>query len=290
MNHTTIPWVKNPNGTQGYTTNPITGCRNHDDGLCRGGGFPCYAHKLANGRVKNLYLEGGPCEYMSTNAEYNPFYPRLWPNRLHIPRSKTPRGIFPCDMSDLFGIGIPEEWTRAVLDECQRHPDDRFYLLTKQPQNLPKFSPFPDNCWPGVTATNEHMSAAGLGWLRDIEAKVKFMSLEPLLSWCEYHHPPWALWFEEIHWLIIGACTGTKADMEALVARYPALTLMPFGKKWTAQPRIEWVQEIIAAADATGIPVFLKDNLKPLLKWPVEYKFAFAVDRGCYHIRQEMPK
>ncbi|GAH56543.1 unnamed protein product [marine sediment metagenome] len=29
-------------------------------------------------------------------------------------------------------------------------------------------------------------------------------------------------------------------------------------------PRIEWVEEIIGAADKAGVPVFLKDNLRPL--------------------------
>ena len=48
MNRTTIEWVKNPDGTQGYTWNPITGCLN---------GCPyCYARKLANGRLKQRYL------------------------------------------------------------------------------------------------------------------------------------------------------------------------------------------------------------------------------------------
>ncbi|GAI24026.1 unnamed protein product, partial [marine sediment metagenome] len=38
-----------------YTLNQFTGCLNHTDGLCKGGGFPCYAHKIAN-RFKERYL------------------------------------------------------------------------------------------------------------------------------------------------------------------------------------------------------------------------------------------
>jgi len=30
-------------------------------------------------------------------------------------------------------------------------------------------------------------------------------------------------------------------------------------------PKIEWVQEIVDAADKAGIPVFLKENLAPLI-------------------------
>ena len=41
------------------------------------------------------------------------------------------------------------------------------------------------------------------------------------------------------------------------------------------QTKIEWVQEIVKAADKAGIPVFQKDNLAPLL--------------GKDNLRQEMP-
>ena len=57
MNKTSIDWVKNPDGSQGYTLNPITGCGNHTpEGLCLGGMFPCYAYRLANTRLKERYL------------------------------------------------------------------------------------------------------------------------------------------------------------------------------------------------------------------------------------------
>lgn len=48
MNKTSIEWAKNPDGTQGYTWNPVTGCLN--------GCEYCYARKLANGRLKSRYL------------------------------------------------------------------------------------------------------------------------------------------------------------------------------------------------------------------------------------------
>ena len=31
-------------------------------------------------------------------------------------------------------------------------------------------------------------------------------------------------------------------------------------------PRIEWVKEIVRACDKAGVPVFLKDNLMPLME------------------------
>ncbi len=92
------------------------------------------------------------------------------------------KGIFACDMSDLFGIGIPEKWIREVITECQLYPWHRFYLLTKQPQNLPQWSPFPENCYVGVSVTRNSQLDNALKYLKQIQATVKFISFEPLLE------------------------------------------------------------------------------------------------------------
>ncbi len=57
----------------------------------------------------------------------------------------------------------------------------------------------------------------------------------------------------------------------------------------TVMPEIEWVQEIVEACDKAGIPVFLKNNLKPLIdKVPDEIFPLFVNDEG--QLRQEMPQ
>ena len=312
MNKTSIEWVRNPDGSQGYTWNPITGCLNHDNGLCKGGGFPCYAYKLANGRVKPLYLANHnippavPSEPFMVNegmihtspiyssvAQVDPFYPRFWEERLYHAWDGKPKGIFVCDMGDLFGIGIPEEWTNKVLNLCRLHEQNRYYLLTKQPQNLIKFSPFPDNCWVGVTATKFEAVIEATKWLHGVEASVKYLSLEPLLDWQTYNEKdlPWRLWKHAgINQLIIGACTGTLTDIVRLCDKYPDLAGVRYGNKWTAQPSIEWVKEIVEAADKTGIPVFLKDNLEPLLDSALTIREREELRIGLPgNIRQELP-
>jgi protein gp37 len=161
-------------------------------------------------------------------------------------------------MSDLFGIGIPEEWTDNVLYAIKKCPTWRFYLLTKQPQNLPKWSPFPDNCWVGVTACNAKMAEEAGFWLWEVKARVKFISFEPLL---ERIQPHFADYLSEdvdgIKWVIIGAQT-----------------------KPYKPPRKEWIDEIVDAADRAKIPVFLKDNLRPALQ---------SVYGKELPMRQEMP-
>ena len=267
MNKTQIEWALNPDGSPGYTWNPITGCLNGCD--------YCYARKLANTRLRGRYLaneniavpddvmEKYRVEELLINAEYDPFYPRFWEDRFKIMKKRYWRlisgrmkpqkklGIFTCDMSDLFGIGIPEEWTRRVLDAIRVNAFDRFYLLTKQPQNLIKFSPFPDNAWPGVTTTDVKMFITAINWLDEIEAKVKYISFEPLLGRIPINGE--ALRIAGIKWVIIGAQT-----------------------KPTVYPKNAWVREIEDACDKAGIPVFEKNNLYP---------------PGFRHLlRQELPK
>ncbi len=276
MNKTKIEWCE-------YTLNPITGCLNHINGLCKGGDFPCYAYKLAHGRLKQRYLantnlalnaKGGVFKLIiggrttaGRKGDYaDPFYPRLWPHRFTVKGIPKGSRIFLNDMSDWVGIGIPEEWTQKVLDFIRANPDYTFLTLTKQPQNLPKFSPFPENCWVGVTATNGHHFVNALDNLVHVKAPVQFISFEPLLDW---HIESWLIEDlksqPEIKWLIIGQQTPISAK---------------------TQPQIEWVQEIVEAADKAGIPVFLKGNLRSLFTrilptWAAD-------DYGT--LRQEFPK
>jgi len=297
MQKTSIEWVKNPDGTQGYTWNPITGCLN---------GCPyCYARKLANGRLRSRYLANRNIA-IPKNAHFemmkgvsgeppayeDPFYPRFWAERLIEPVNKlrrwgrnksvfnaqSPKGIFVCDMSDLFGIGIPNEWTRRVLDKLQYAKQHRFYLLTKQPQNLVKFSPFPDNCWVGVTVTGENPKLSSLfnalDALDDIQCKVRYLSFEPLLG--DFHEPL----LGDFH---------IAADLDIILGGSVDWLIIGAQTKPYKPPKIEWVEEIVGAADLAGIPVFLKDNLLELL--PI--KPPFFIDPGpgkTAHYRQEMPE
>lgn len=258
MNKTNIEWVKNPDGTQGYTWNPITGCLN--------GCEYCYARQLANTRLRHIYLRGLPADDTD-----DPFAPRLWPERLNISQGQglfsapssvawqSGKGIFVCSMGDLFGNGVPLQWTEQVLGVINANPQHRFYLLTKQPQNIRHFLPLPDNCWVGITLTHEDQYGE---WIHDvmisIKTPIKFISFEPLLGRIRGDIPEWC------DWVIIGAQT-----------------------KPSAPPKIEWVQEITEAADAARTPVFYKNNLEGCLfcnKWDGDY---FWLKNAA--MRQEVP-
>jgi len=241
MNKTKIQWVKNPDGTQGHTWNPITGCLN-------GCGY-CYARKLANGRLRERYLANQniaiPKNLLIKNEMYHdPFYPRFWPGRMpphtyhKMDWKGVPIGIFVCDMGELFGDWIPHDWQAEIFDVILNNPWHRFYLLTKQPQNLVKFSPFPQNCWVGATATNQAMYDSAVYWLNQIDAKVKYISIEPLLS--PIHLPNYC----DVDWLIIGCQT-----------------------KPLKVPEFDVVMDIVNVADRVGTPVFIKPPLSDIMNY-----------------------
>ena len=267
MKKTMIEWVKNPDGTQGYSWNPITGCRN--------GCSYCYARKLANGRLKSRYLANTNVVYKGSFHDLavspiltDPFYPREWfDRRERFLESKKPKGVFVCDMSDLFGIGIPESWTQCVLETIKVCPEHRFYLLTKQPQNLIKWSPFPDNCWVGVSATDNEMAFNASCNLILVEARIKYISFEPLLG--RIGPAVLDLLTKQIKWVIIGAQT-------------------PHSIK--TAPKWEWIKEIIEACDKSSIPVFLKNNLG-LLEYSCEGGMPFYKHHptGTMGLRREFP-
>ena len=239
MNKTSIEWTRTylPDGTyrKGYTWSPITGCTRR----CA----YCYAHRLAKGRLRNLYL-ANPNVAPGCDPD-DPFAPRFWRNRLDEPCQKVkPTKIFVCSMGELFDPRVPNDWIKAVLAVawiCERHT---FQFLTKQAYKATQFT-FPSNAWVGLTVDYDGTETwANQTNMKLVEAAIRFVSYEPLLSPIKYI-PSWA------NWIIIGAMTGPGA----------------------IKPKREWVQRLIDVADKEGIPVFLKDNLnwpEPRREWPRE--------------------
>ncbi len=226
MNRTKIEWTD-------YTYNPITGCTKR----CA----YCYAHRLARGRLRKLYLANSD---VAPGCDPNdPFSPRFWRGRLDDPCTKRkPSKIFTCSMGELFDPRVPDEWIEAVLAVASLHERHTFQFLTKQPRRAADFE-FAPNVWVGLTIDYDGTETwANQTNMQFVEAAVRFVSYEPLLSPIKYI-PSWA------DWIIIGAMTGPHA----------------------LQPKPEWVQALIGIADAVGIPVFLKDNLEwpePRQEWP----------------------
>ena len=255
---TKIEWCLNPDGSPGETWNPITGCLK--------GCEYCYARKLAETRLRSRMLGNNNIAEPDPDVDFdmgangmftNPFYPRFWQGRLdkfvHKGTYRPPRkrkGIFVCSLADLFGIGVPEAWTGKVLSAIWANPLHRFYLLTKQPRDLAKWSPFPENCWVGVSATDRDSFNEAIWHLKDVEASVRYISFEPLLA-----NPVIQILDQRHAWPVMdGSIVGNVLDWIIIGSQ----------TKPTIMPELMWVKEIVEAADSAGVPVFIKNSLKPL--------------------------
>jgi protein gp37 len=238
MNKTKIEWTD-------YTWNPVTGCWGP-------GGTAekprrcsyCYAEKKAQRRMLDYEREG------------DPFRPMFHPERFLEPaKVKKPSKIFVCSVADLFGDWVPEEWIKQIINyTCFAAPWHIFQFLTKNPKRLKDFKPWPLNCWVGTTVTTQEDADERLPWLLQVDAPVRFVSHEPLLSsinmvrWLSHVHFSGPL----IGWGIIGAMTGPGA----------------------VKVKPEWVRGLIDQYRNAGVPLFLKDNLifneheKPYFAWP----------------------
>jgi protein gp37 len=174
------------------TWNPVTGCTKISQG-CK---F-CYAQRMA----ERLEAMGQP-NYR------NGFRLTLQPQMLELPlRWKRPQAIFVNSMSDLFHKDVPLDYVHRVFDVMRRADWHRFQVLTKRADRLAEVNPhleWPANVWMGVSVENsDHVDR--IDDLRTTGAKLKFLSLEPLLG------PLPQLNLDGIDWVIVGGESGPGA-------------------------------------------------------------------------------
>jgi protein gp37 len=174
------------------TWNPLTGCTKVSAG-CK----HCYAERFS----KRLQAMGA--------AGYdNGFKLTLHEDRLEVPlRWKRPRTIFVNSMSDLFHKDVPLTFILSVFDTMERAPWHRFQVLTKRPERVAELDPllhWPPNVWMGTSVENARVMHR-IDSLRRTGAKVKFLSLEPLLG------PLPNLDLTGIDWAIVGGESGPGA-------------------------------------------------------------------------------
>jgi protein gp37 len=131
----------------------------------------------------------------------NGFKLTLHENALEKPLEwKKPQVIFVNSMSDLFHKDVPVEFVLEVFDVMKRAHWHTFQVLTKRAERLEELSPkieWPENVWMGVSVENQDYTFR-IDHLRRTGAKVKFLSLEPLLGLLRN------LNLEGIHWAIVG--------------------------------------------------------------------------------------
>ena len=262
-------WHKTPKSKPGFTKttdsvdwalwtwNPVTGCWHSCD--------YCYAREIANNaRMAAVYP--------------NQFEPTYHPYRLTAPSNSKPlneaqlqteidermkgrnfglnqsradveaqvrsnnRNVFVCSMADLFGKWVPDEWILSVFKTVLENPQWNFLFLTKFPQRLQEINDilggFPDNAWVGTTVDTQARVALAEKSFANIQAKVKWLSCEPLLE---------KLTFNSLGMFDLVAIGGQSASY--------------FNGTPDLQPEWEWVESLLWQARASGTSVYWKQNL-----------------------------
>lgn len=172
--------------------NPTTGCTKISPG-CKN----CYAERLA----RRLKAMGNP------NYK-NGFEITLQEHMLQAPlKWKKPQMVFVNSMSDLFHEAIPLAFIQKVFEVIGQAPHHQFQILTKRAERLAELSDklkWHPNIWMGVTVESKDYLNR-IDDLRNVNAKIKFLSLEPLLS----EIPEINL--NGIDWVIVGGESGPHA-------------------------------------------------------------------------------
>lgn len=189
MAKTNIQWTDD-------TWNTITGCTPVSPACAN-----CYARKHA------VRLHGNPNEKVSFKYR-NGFRLTLHPQYLDEPLSwRKPRLVFVNSMSDTFHEDVPQDFIEALFNRMAGCPDHTFQVLTKRAERLAHLSrvlPWPDNVWTGVTIENADYLHR-LDFLRQVPARIRFVSFEPLLG------PIPDVDLRGIHWVILGGESGSAA-------------------------------------------------------------------------------
>ena len=185
MKKSKIEWTE-------QTWNPSVGCNKVSEG-CKN----CYAETMSR-RLKAMGIKGYE----------NGFKFSIIPERLKQPLIiKKPTKFFINSMSDLFHEEMPFQYLDAIFDIIKKTPWHTYQILTKREKIMAEYfkeKVLPKNVWLGVTVESSDTKQR-IDYLRNINATIRFISMEPLLDDVRN------LDLENISWVIVGGESGIKA-------------------------------------------------------------------------------
>jgi protein gp37 len=115
--------------------------------------------------------------------------------------------IFVNSMSDLFHKDVPAEFITACFRVMEKASWHTFQVLTKRPERALELTPqlpWPANVWMGTTVESARFLHR-VKLLTQIPARIRFLSLEPLLGAIP------ELSLDGIQWVIVGGESGPGA-------------------------------------------------------------------------------
>lgn len=213
--HSTIEWTD-------ATWNPLRGCTKISPGCAH-----CYAETFAE-RFRGV--PGHPYE--------QGFDLRFVPEKIAEPlRWSAPKMVFVNSMSDLFQKEVPDDYIVAVARVMKLSNWHTYQILTKRSERMRDLlstklrdAAAEEHIWWGVSVENRRHGLPRIEHLQSAPAKVRFLSIEPLL---EDLGP---LDLRGISWVIVGGESGPGAR-----------PMKP-----------EWVRSIREQCKSAEVPFFFK--------------------------------
>lgn len=215
--HSKIEWTE-------ATWNPVRGCVKISPG-CK----HCYAETFAERfrGVRNHAYEHG-------------FDPRLVPDKLLEPLAwSSCKTVFVNSMSDLFQDVVPDDYVAAVATVMLTANWHTYQVLTKRSRRLQQLlstllqdAAAARHIWWGVSVEDRKHGLPRIDHLRATPARVRFLSIEPLLE------DLGTLDLSGIHWVIVGGESGPgarpmqKAWVESIRKQCAAAQVPFFFKQW----------------------------------------------------------
>lgn len=204
------------------TWNPVRGCTKISPG-CK----HCYAENFAE-RFRGV--KGHPYE--------RGFELRLVPDKLFEPFSwTTPSMVFVNSMSDLFHEDVPDDYIERVTRVMMEANWHTYQVLTKRSERLLKmlngilkFATETRHIWWGVSVEDIKYGKPRIEHIRQTSARVKFLSVEPLLEDLEFVN------LSGIDWVIVGGESGPGAR----------------------PMKEEWVRNLLSSCRQYQVPFFFK--------------------------------
>lgn len=210
MSNTKIEWTD-------QTWNPVTGCSKISAG-CK----HCYAERMAC-RLKAMRSQNYKNGFEVTCHDHLLSTPLKW---------KKSKMIFVNSMSDIFHENVPLDFIKKIFQTMNQASVHTFQVLTKRSSRLNTTNQevnWSNNIWMGVTVESSKYKYR-IDNLRKSDAKIKFLSIEPLLD------DLGEINLKGIDWVIVGGESGPKSrPMEEL-----------------------WVESIKEQCQASSVPFFFK--------------------------------
>lgn len=147
--------------------------------------------------------------------------------------------IFTCSWSDFF-IEAADQWRAEAWEVIRQTPNFNWLILTKRPElvmdRLPEdWNGGWSNVWLGYSVENQHRWEQRKEFIREIPAKIKFLSIEPMLGDIYFGEHP------GVDWIIYGGESGNNTG------------------KFSYRPtEWEWLEGSVQESMYYQIPVFVK--------------------------------